>query len=223
MPLISARWLLVPVLMQAALLLACGSARPAAPPPAPDFARCADLEGTFLFEDLARSCRVKGSLTGLPLYPVESAGRLRGPRDRKDFLPLPVAHWGDPGSAVKLRQSGCSRIELSLFSREEGAPPVRYLQYELDLAELARQGSLTVSESELSFESAGEWEGWQLPIGVSRLLEAWSMARDEQGRLVYSYSRREASAVFWVIPWRRHLEVTCVLPQVQQNEAAHQP
>lgn len=209
--------LLAAVLIPAALLPACGSARPAALSPAPDFASCAELEGTFLFEGLARSCQVKGSLAGLALVPVESAGRLRGPRDRKDFLPLPLAHWSDPDSRVKVRQSGCSRIELSLFAREDGAPPAGYLQYELDLAELARHGTLTLSESDLSFESAGEWEGWQLPIGISRLQEGWSMARDEQGRLVYSYSRREASAVLWVIPWRRRLELTCVLPQVSAD------
>jgi hypothetical protein len=211
------RWLLVAVLSQAALLLACGSARPTAPLPAPDSTSCAEVAGTFLFEDLARSCRVKGSLVGLPLYPVESAGRLRGPRERKDFLPLPLAHWGDPGSAVRIGQSGCSRIELSLFSREDGAPPTRYLQYELDLVDLACHGTLILSESRLSFESAAEWEDWQLPIGISRLREGWSMARDEQGRLVYSYSRREASAILWVIPAWRRLEVTCVLPRVQQH------
>lgn len=214
---LNGRWLLVALLIQTAMCLACGSARPTAPTPAPDFASCADVKGTFVFEDLARSCRVKGSLAGLPLYPVDSAGRLRGPRDRKDFLPLPLAHWGDPDSALKIGPNGCSRIELSLFSREPGAPPARYLQYELDLADLARRGTLTSSESRLSFESAAGWEGWQIPIGTSRLREGWSMARDEQGRLAYSYSRREASAVLWVIPWWRRVEVTCVLPQVQQQ------
>jgi hypothetical protein len=182
--------------------------------PGPGFAGCADLAGAFLFEGLARSCRVDGSLGVLPLYPIESAGRLRGPRDRKDFLPLPQAHWADPGTAVEIDQTDCSRIGLSLYARKTGASPARYLQYEVDLAALARGGTVSLSEERLSFEGPARWEGWQFPIGISRLREGWSMARDDEGRLIYSYSLREMSAVFWVIPWRRRLDVTCVLPRV---------
>lgn len=204
------RRLLIAVLMPAALLLlACGSARPTVPSPAPDFTRCADLGGAFLFEDLARSCRVDGSLGVLPVYPIKSGERLRGPRDRKDFLPLPQAHWADPGSALTIDQASCSKIGLSL---REAASSTSYLEYELDLAELAGRGTLNLNEARLSFEGPAKWEGWQLPLGSSRLQESWSMARDEQGRLRYSYSLSETSAVFWVIPWQRRLEVTCALP-----------
>lgn len=174
--------------------------------------RCADLSGSFLFESLAASCHRKGSLSQLPLYPIEIDGRLRGPRDRGDFLPLPLAHWADRGSVVTLRQERCSRLTLSL--RSDTGPQSPYAVVELPARELRQHGTLQWGDGGMRFQSSGHWQGWQLPLGISRQREAWSLALDEEHNLDYTYSVRETSAVLWIVPWRRSLEVRCLLPAV---------
>ncbi|MEO6191849.1 MAG: hypothetical protein ABIS20_02475 [Thermoanaerobaculia bacterium] len=190
------------------LFLACRSAPPAPSSPA-DFTSCPDLAGTYLFEDLATSCALDGPKGVFPTYAFIRNGKLREPRDPVEVLPLPLYHWADPGSRLKVEQQGCGRIELSLYHSEPAAEP--YNVYEIDLTNLARHGKLEMNRSRLSFKGAGEWEGAQIPIGAARRRENWSFSRDPQGRLVFSQSFRTAG-VFWVIPVLRHAEVRCVLP-----------
>jgi hypothetical protein len=199
---------LLALLIPVSLLLACRSAPPA-PPPIPDFTSCPDLAGSFLFEDLAASCRFDGHKGEFPTYAIKAHGDVRGPRDRKAILPLPLDHWADPGSRLKIEQKGCSKLVLSAYDPGPASAP--YLVYEIDLPDLARRGTLDVSKTRLSFESRREWEGWQLPIGISRTREGWSLSRDEQGRLAYAAFTHKAHAVFWVIPMWSGAEVRCVL------------
>jgi hypothetical protein len=187
------------------LFLACRSAPPA-PSLSPDFTSCPDLAGTYLFEDLATSCALDGPKGVFPTYAFIRNGELRQPRDYQEVLPLPLYHWADPGSRLKVEQKGCDRIALSLY--DSGSAP--YIVYELDLQDLARRGTLTMSKSRLSFEGSGEWEAAQIPVGAARRRENWSFSRDPQGRLVFSQSFRTAGA-FLVIPVRRRAEVRCVL------------
>jgi hypothetical protein len=174
--------------------------------------RCSDLSGSYRFESLAASCRRKGSLSQFPLYPIEVDGRLRGPRDRGDFLPLPLVHWADRDSVVTLRQERCSALTLSL--RPHAGPPSPYAVVELPAGELRQHGSLQWDDGGMRFESSGDWQGWQLPLGISRQREAWSLALDGEHDLVYTYSARETSAILGIVPWRRRLEVRCLLPGV---------
>jgi len=195
-------------LIPLALLLACRSAPPAPPRP-PDFASCPDLAGTYLFEDLAASCALDGPKGVFPTYAFIRNGKLRQPRDRQEVLPLPLYHWADPGSRLKVEQKGCGRIALSLYDPGPASDP--YNSYEIDLADLARRGTLEMSTSRLSFQGSGEWEAAQIPVGAARRRENWSFSRDPQGRLVFSQSFRTVGA-FLVIPVRRTAEVRCVLP-----------
>ena len=202
------RGILLTLLIPVALLPACRSAPPA-PPPIPDFTSCPDLAGSFLFEDLATSCQFEGHRGEFPTYAIKDHGDVRGPRDRKEILPLPLDHWADPGSRLKIEQKGCSKLVLSAYDPGPASAP--YLVYEIDLPDLARHGTLDMSKDLLSFESPREWEGWQLPIGISRTREGWSLSRDEQGRLAYTASTHKAHAVFWVIPMWSGAEVKCLL------------
>lgn len=196
--------LLVPVF----LFLACRSAPPA-PPRAPDFTSCPDLSGSFLFENLAASCRFEGRKGAFPTYAFVRNGELRQPRDHQEVLPLPLYHWADPGTRLKIEQKGCARIELSLY--DSGSASAPYNVYGIDLQDLARRGTLAMSKSRLSFQGSGEWEAAQIPVGAARRRENWSFSRDEQGRLVFSQSFRTAG-VFLVIPTKSTAEVRCALP-----------
>lgn len=195
--------LLIPV----SLFLACRSAPPA-PSRIPDFTSCPDLAGSFLFENLAASCRFEGRRGAFPTYGFIRDGKFRFPPDRKEILPLPLYHWADPGTRLKIEQKGCARIELSLYDSGPASTP--YNVYEIDFQDLARRGTLAISKSRLSFQGRGEWEAAQIPIGAARRRENWSFSRDEQGRLVFAQSFRTAR-VFWVIPTRSAAEVRCVL------------
>jgi hypothetical protein len=87
-----------------------------------------------------------------------------------------------------------------------------YYAYEIDLRDLARHGTLEMSPSRLSFASSGDWEVAQIPLfGIGRRREGWSLARDAQGRLVFSQSLHTMYAMFWVIPVPSRTEVRCVL------------
>jgi hypothetical protein len=196
------------LLISLSLLLACRSAPPAASP-LPDFTSCPDLAGSFLFEDLAASCRFEGRKGAFPTYAFVRDGKLRTPSDHQEILPLPLYHWADPGTRLKIEQKGCTRIELSLY--DPGPVTAPYNVYEIDLQNLARHGTLAMSKSRLSFQGSGEWEAAQIPIGAARRRENWSFSRDEQGRLVFAQSFRTVG-VFWVIPTRSAAEVRCVLP-----------
>jgi hypothetical protein len=196
------------LLIPASLFLACRSAPPATSLP-PDFTSCPDLAGSFLFEDLATSCRFEGRRGAFPTYGFIRNGKFRLPPNREEILPLPLYHWADPGTRLRIEQTGCARIELSLY--DPGATSVPYNVFGLDLQDLARRGKLAMSKSRLSFQGSGEWEAAQIPIGAARRRENWSFSRDPQGRLVFSQSFRTAG-VFWVIPVLRHAEVRCVLP-----------
>jgi len=196
--------LLIPV----SLLLACRSAPPA-PSRLPDFTSCPDLAGSFLFEDLAASCRFEGRKGAFPTYAFIRDGKLRTPSSHEEILPLPLYHWADPGTRLKIEQTGCTRIELSLY--DPGSASVPYNVYEIDLQGLARRGTLAVSKSRLSFQGSGEWEAAQIPVGAARRRENWSFSRDPQGRLVFSQSFRTVG-VFFVIPTRSAAAVRCVLP-----------
>jgi hypothetical protein len=200
--------LLLALLIPVSLLLACRSAPPA-PLRIPDFTSCPDLAGSFLFEDLATSCRFEGRKGAFPTYAFVRNGKLRFPPDRAEILLLPLYHWADPGTRLKIEQKGCARIELSLYDPDPAPAP--YNVYEIDIQDLARRGTLAMSKSQLSFQGRGEWEAAQIPIGVARRRENWSFSRDEQGRLVFSQSFRTVG-VFWVIPTRSAAEVRCVLP-----------
>jgi hypothetical protein len=194
-------------LIPAALLLACRSA-PSAPSRAPDFASCPDLAGSFLFENLAASCRFDGRKGAFPTYGFVRDGKLRTPSNHEEILPLPLYHWADPGTRLRIEQTGCTRIELSLYDPGSASP---YNVYEIDLQDLARRGTLAMSKSRLSFQGRGEWEAAQIPVGAARRRENWSFSRDERGRLVFAQSFRTVG-VFWVIPTRSSAEVRCVLP-----------
>lgn len=119
------------------LFLACRSAPPAPSPP-PDFTSCPDLAGTYLFEGLATSCALDGPRGVFPTYAFVRNGKLRQPRDHEEVLPLPLYHWADPGSRLKVEQKGCNRIALSLYDPGLAADP--YNSYEIDLADLAVTG-----------------------------------------------------------------------------------
>lgn len=190
------------------LFLACRSAPPAPSSPA-DFTSCPDLAGTYLFEDLATSCRFEGRRGAFPTHGFIRNGKFRFPPDREEILPLPLYHWADPGTRLQIEQTGCTRIELSLY--DPGGASAPYNVFDIDLQDLARHGTLEMNRSRLSFKGAGEWEGAQIPIGAARRRENWSFSRDPQGRLAFSQSFRTAG-VFWVIPVLRHAEVRCVLP-----------
>lgn len=164
--------------------------------------------GSFVFEGLG-ACERRGSLLSLPAYPIEENGRRRGPRDRKGFLPLPLAHWADPGSRIEVDPDGCSRLRLRLFG--PGSPESPYLNYEIPLEELARDSRIQWSGNRLSFEGPWRREPWQIPIGTSRHRESWSLSLDERGRLDYSYSFVDTGAVLWVIPMRSRVTVRCTL------------
>lgn len=197
------------LLFPASLLLAC---RSAAPPPRsiPDFASCPDLAGTFRFADLASSCKVSGHEGELPTYAVTADGKVRGPHNRKEVLPLPLYHWADPGTRLKIETQGCSRLAFSLYDPEPAASP--YSTFELDLKDLARQGTLETDASRLRFTGGGNWEVAQIPLfGIWRQREGWSFSRDEQGRLVFFHEFRRISAMFWVIPVPTGEMVTCKL------------
>ena len=127
--------------------------RSPAPPPIPDFTSCPDLAGAFLFEDLATSCRFEGHRGEFPTYAVKAHGDVRGPRDRKEILPLPLGHWADPGSRLEIEQKGCSKLVLRAY--DSGRVSTPYLVYEIDLPDLARHGTLDMSKARLSFEPAG--------------------------------------------------------------------
>jgi hypothetical protein len=203
------RRIVLALLLPASLLLACQSVPPA-PPRAPDFASCPDLAGSFLFVDLATSCKLKGHKGEFPTYAVPANGRFRGPRDRKKILPLPLYHWADPGTRLKIEPQGCSRLAFSLYDPEPGTSP--YSTFELDLQDLARRGTLEMSASRLSFTSGGDWEVAQIPLfGITRRREGWSFSRDEQGQLAFFQELRTMSAMFWVIPVPIWEEVTCTL------------
>jgi hypothetical protein len=202
----TARNLLPALLIPVFLFLACRSAPPAPSQP-PDFTSCPDLAGSFLFEDLAASCRFEGRKGAFPTYAFVRDGKLRTPSDPEEILPLPLYHWADPGTRLKIEQKGCARMELSLYD----PGPAPYNVYEIDLQDLARRGTLAMNRSQLSFQSRGDWEAAQIPIGAARWRENWSFSRDEQGRLVFAQSFR-AMGVFWVIPTRSAAEVRCVLP-----------
>jgi hypothetical protein len=198
------------LLIPASLFLACGSAPRATSLP-PDFTSCPDLTGSFLFEDLATSCRFEGRRGAFPTYAFLRNGKLRFPPDREEILPLPLYHWADPGTRLQIEQTGCTRIELSLY--DPGATSAPYNVFALDLQDLARHGTLAMSKSRLSFQGSGEWEAAQIPIGAARRRENWSFSRDQQGRLVFAQSFRTVG-VFWVIPTKSSAEVRCVLPEV---------
>jgi hypothetical protein len=199
---------LLALLLLAFLLPACQSAPPA-PPRALDFASCPDLTGSFLFTDLATSCKLKGRKGEFTTYAVRVDGRFRGPRDRKEVLPLPLHHWADPGTRLKIEPQGCSRLVFSLYDPEPAISP--YSTFELDLQDLAHRGTLEMNASRLSF-TGGEWEVAQIPLfGIDRRREGWSFSRDEQGRLLFSQKLRTVSAMFWVIPVPAWEEVTCTL------------
>src|SRR5687768_9007305 len=83
---------------------ACRSGQPPPAVPVPEPERCADVSGSFLIDSLEAACRFQGSLGNLPVYPIDSGGCLRGPVDRRDFLPLPLGYWADRGSRIELRQ-----------------------------------------------------------------------------------------------------------------------
>jgi hypothetical protein len=201
--------ILLALLLPLVLLLGCRSAPPA-PPRAPDFASCPDLAGSFLFVDLATSCKLTGRKGEFPTYAIPENGRYRGPRDRGEILPLPLYHWADPDTRLKIEPQGCSRLALSLYDAGPSSTP--YYAYEIDLQDLARHGTLEMSPSRLSFASSGDWEVAQIPLfGIGRRREGWSLARDAQGRLVFSQSLRTMSAMFWVIPVPSRAEVSCVL------------
>ena len=175
--------------------VACRSGQPPPAAPAPEPERCADVSGSFLFDSLA-ACDVQGSLRNLPVYPIESDGRRRGPVDRRDFLPLPLGHWADGGSRIELRQTGCSGLSVRLFSPVEAPSP--YHAFEMPF---------------VAAEGSGGWQMWQLPLGASKKREGWSLALSPEGGLDYVYSVRESSAVFLVIPWHSRFEVRCRLPR----------
>jgi hypothetical protein len=196
------------LLLSLPLLLACGSA-PRAASRLPDFTSCPDLAGSFLFKDLATSCRFEGRRGAFPTYGFIRNGKFRFPPDREEILPLPLYHWADPGTRLQIEQKGCTRIELSLY--DPGATSAPYNVFDIDLQDLARRGTLAMSKSRLSFQGSGEWEAAQIPIGAARRKENWSFSRDEQGRLVFAQSFRTVG-VFWVIPTRSAAEVRCVLP-----------
>ncbi len=202
------RELLLALLVPGSVLLACRSAPPA-PSWAPDSTSCPDLTGSFLFENLAASCRFEGRKGAFPTYAFVREGKLRAPFNHEEILPLPLYHWADPGTRLKIEQKGCARIGLSLYDPEPASAP--YNVYEIDLQALARHGTLAMSKSQLSFQDSGEWEAAQIPVGAARRREDWSFSRDQQGRLVFSQSFRTVG-VFWVIPTRSAAEVRCVLP-----------
>ena len=196
--------LLIPV----SLFLACRSAPPA-PPRAPDFTSCPDLAGSFLFESLGASCRFEGRKGAFPTYAFIRDGKLRTPSSHEEILPLPLYHWADPGTRLKIEQMGCTRIDLSLYDPGPASAP--YNAYAIDLQDLARRGTLAMSKARLSFQGSGEWEAAQIPVGAARRRESWSFSRDDQGRLIFSQSFRTAG-LFFVIPTRSAAEVRCVLP-----------
>jgi len=133
---------LLALLIQGSLLAGCAGTGPSAPATSPDHSSCGDFNGSFLFAGVARSCQVRGHLGGLPTYPIRTDGGLRDLREREDFLPLPILHWADPGSRVTIRQTGCSRLAISLDEAGDRGTP--YLAYEIDLAALARGGTVGV-------------------------------------------------------------------------------